>query len=128
MDKLTFRKINLLIHLAHVDGKFHESEKELLKTILKEKGLEESYLEEHRSLSVNFEDLDGWPDKSELLFWTLKMIHADGQLHQTELEYAENIASALGFKSSVIQHYHNRLPRSLAEFEKEIRAFQIQKQ
>jgi uncharacterized tellurite resistance protein B-like protein len=126
MDKLTVRKINLLVHLAHVDGKFHESERELLKAILKEKGLAEKYLEEHQHAPVQFEDFTSFQDKCELLFWTLKMIHADGELHEEEVNYAGKIATALGFRTALIGHYLHQPPQSLAQFEREIKAFQIQ--
>jgi uncharacterized tellurite resistance protein B-like protein len=124
MDKLLFKKVNLLVHLANVDGKFHQSERDFLKSILVENGLGEKYLEEHTSVAVNFENFSNLPGKSELLFWSLKLIHADGVLHADELAFAKTIAMQLGFEAKVIDHFQGRPLSTLAEFEKEVEAFQ----
>jgi uncharacterized tellurite resistance protein B-like protein len=124
LDRLLHRKINLLLHLAHIDGKFHDTEKDLLRSLLREKGLEENYLEEHKSVAIRFENLNEIPEKSELLFWVLKLIHADGQLHATEVTFAKAIASQLGFKNEMIDHYKDHPIPSLIEFEKEIQRYQ----
>lgn len=126
MNRILYRKINLLIHLAHIDGKFHHSEKDLLISILKESGLEGSYLEQHKSEAVNFEDLQNIPGKEELLFWVMKLIHADGQLHFAELAFAKAIAQQLGFRAELIDYYKNRPIESLADFENGVKSFQTQ--
>jgi uncharacterized tellurite resistance protein B-like protein len=125
MDRLLFRKINLLVHLAHVDGKFHDSEKELLRVLLAEKGLSDKFLEEHNAVPIDFEKMEEVSDKVELLFWVLKLIHADDHLHADELAFAKVIASQLGFKSQVIDHYHTAPTGSLRDFDQEVQAYKI---
>jgi uncharacterized tellurite resistance protein B-like protein len=125
MDKILHRKINLLIHLAHVDGKFDEAEKELLGGILIENGLHSAYLEEHNAMGVDLKAIAEVPGKIELLYWVLKLIHADGQIHPAELSYAKVIARQLDFKEDVIDHYRTNPIKSLVDFEKEVKTFEV---
>lgn len=124
MDKLLYRKINLLVHLAHVDGKFDAAEKDFLHSILEEKGLHAAYLEQHVAQGVNLKDLSEIPGKTELLYWVLKLIHADGQLHQAELSYAKVVARQLGFKEVVIDRYKTKPVKTLVDFEKDVKTFE----
>jgi uncharacterized tellurite resistance protein B-like protein len=123
MDKMLHRKINLLLHLAQVDGKFDATEKDLLKTVLEENGLQGDYLEEHKPAAVNLHSLAEIPGKAELLFWILKLIHADGQLHAAELAYARVVAKQLGFREEVIEYYKTQPIKSLVDFEKQVKLF-----
>lgn len=125
MDRMLQKKINLLLHLAGVDGEFAESERELLKSILREKGLEESYLNEHQREVVSLDQIKAMPDKAELLYWVIRTIQADSRLHSTELLYSKIIARQLGFKEEVIDHYAAKGMTSLAEFEEEVKKFQF---
>lgn len=119
------KKINLLLYLAKVDDHFAESEKSLLLTILRENGLEESYLQEHHHEIVDLQGIKDLPGKSELLFWALKLIHADHQLHPAEIFYCKIIAQQLGFKPEVVGFFSTNPLKSLAEFEQEVRPYQI---
>ena len=105
MNKLLAKKINLLLHLAKIDGCFDESERVLLTSFLKDNGLEENYLEQHKQEVVDLKGLVDIVEKSELLFWILKVIYADGQLHPTEVAYSEIIATRLGFKKEIVTHF-----------------------
>jgi uncharacterized tellurite resistance protein B-like protein len=125
IDKLLHRKINLLIHLAHVDGKFDESEKELLRGILIENGLHAVYLEDHRAMGVDLKAIAEIPGKTELLYWVLKLIHADGQLHPAELEYSRVVARQLGFREEVIEQYSTNPIKTLVDFERDVKNFEI---
>jgi uncharacterized tellurite resistance protein B-like protein len=123
MDRMLHRKINLLVHLAHADGKFEPSEKEMLRAMLKQSGLPEAYLEEHRALAVDLEQLKAISNKSELLYWIMLLIKADGQLHVEELTYAKTIARQLGYKGEVIDQISTNSVKSLADFEQMTKAF-----
>jgi hypothetical protein len=119
------KKINLLLYLAKVDDHFAESEKSLLQTILRENGLELSYLQEHRQEIVDLEEIKNLPGKSELLFWALKLIHADHRLHPAEIFYCKVIAYQLGFKPEVIGFFSANPLQSLEEFEQGTQPYQI---
>ena len=119
MDKLLAKKINLLVHLAQVDGKFHDSEQKLLHTILKEKGFEgKAPLESQADMSVA-EQIKEVPEKTELLYWAIRMMKADDVIHPEELAYCKTLAAKLKFTAEVVDHFashDNTL--TLAEFEK----------
>jgi uncharacterized tellurite resistance protein B-like protein len=125
MNRLLTKKINLLLHLAKIDGQFADSERELLKSILREKGLQESYLHEHRQEVVNLDQIKEMPNKAELLFWVLKLIHADNHLHPSELAYSRIIARQLNFREEVVDHFTATKISTLSAFEKEVKTFQI---
>jgi uncharacterized tellurite resistance protein B-like protein len=123
MNKVLSRKINLLLHLANIDGKFHASEKELLLSILKEKGLDESFLEEHKQTTPDLETLHEFPDKTELFYWILKMIAADGEIHADEMKEAKNLAVKLGFSADAVDYFSHAPIPELSKFRTEILRF-----
>lgn len=123
MDNLLRKKINLLIHLAHVDGIFAATEKALLKSILEENGLGEQYLLTHERSNIELDDLIKVNGKTELLYWCLKLIHADGELHPTELAYSRIVAIKLGFQLEVVDHFAGNLPSTFKEFKKQLSLF-----
>ena len=92
MDKISFRKINRLFYFARIDGAFNSAEVDLLKSMLKGKGLQKSYLNEHKQEVVYLDQLAEVLYKVELLYWILKLIHADDLLHKAELAYSRIIA------------------------------------
>ena len=123
MNKILSRKINLLLHLANIDGKFDASEKELLLSILKEKGLDESFLEEHNQPTPDLETLHELPDKTELFYWILKMIKADGELHAEEMKEAKNLAVKLGFSTDAVDYFSHISINPLAQFRSDVLRF-----
>ena len=127
MNKLLTKKINLLLHLAKVDGHFAEAEKTLLLSVLKESGLEESYLDQHKQENIDLSGLKDIDNKADLLFWVLKLIHADGHLHPSEIAYAKIVARQLQFKEEVITFFEERPIPALPEFEQVVKGFAINK-
>ncbi len=124
MDRLLFKKINLLIHLAHIDGQFVEAEKNLLVELLQRAHLDEEYMKVHRLTGIELNEIQSYPDKSELLYWVVKMIHADGVLHDSEVKYAKLLARELGFRDEVIDHFTTHPLESLEHFETDVHEFQ----
>lgn len=125
MDKMLNKKINLLLHLAKVDGKFAQAEKKFLESILIERGLEASFLGEYKEKAVSLRDFKNISDKTELLFWVLKLIHADNRLHLSEIEYSRIIANELSFREEVVDYFILYGITSLEEFEKDIKNFRM---
>jgi uncharacterized tellurite resistance protein B-like protein len=126
MNTLEKRKLNLLVHLAHADGKFEKSEKELLRLFEKEKKLSAS--EHTNDHPLELSDFTHANDKIELLFWALRMMQADKIIHEQEVVFCKHLAAKLNFKSEVIDHYANQALPSFAEFESEVkRTWQIEK-
>lgn len=118
MDTLLHKRLNLLIHLAKVDGKFDQSERKLLVGLLHEHGLEESYLEKHGGPDLaNAAEL---PDKKELFFWALKLIQADGIIHADERAYCKTIAIKLGYAPQLVDDLAEDFAMSYQSFEKHL--------
>ena len=124
MQILEKKKLNLLVHLAKVDGKFVKSERILLESFLKEKGLDESQLFE-KEHPLKFSDFTHLQEKIELLYWALRLIQADKVIHPKEVLFCQNLATKLSFKPESIDHFaHNPLP-SFQAFEQEVKSFWI---
>ena len=104
MNTLDKRKLNLLVHLAKVDGRFDHSEQELLKTFIREKGLSENLLEAEEQ-PIHFQEGDPQEHRTELLYWALKLMHADGVVHPREITFCENLADQLRFKKEIVSSF-----------------------
>lgn len=112
MNKYTKRKLNLLIYLAQVDGKFHKAEKALLKEFVNEKGLDMKDFRLLEPLDENSHDLPMTDDKKEMLFLAIKLMQADNVIDKKELEFCKKIASKLGYDAAVVDEYaHHELDR-----------------
>ena len=121
MNALDKKKLNLLVHLAKADGRFDSTERELLKIFIKEKGLSENLLDEdhpmHDNLGENIES------KIELLYWALKVMHADGVVHDKEILFCQNLAAKLNFKEEIIKTYVTPPLPPYEEFETDVRRY-----
>lgn len=112
MNIYTERKLNLLVYLAKVDGKFHKAEKALIKEFVNEKGFD---LKDFKLLgSSNDTDLNlpSMDDKKEVLFLAIKLIQADSVINKNELDFCREMAIKLGYKAGVVDEFaHCELER-----------------
>ena len=119
MNKYTKRKLNLLIYLANVDGKFHKAEKALLQEFVKEKGFDIGDFRLLETYDEKNHDLPLVDDKKEMLFLAIKLIQADNVIDKKELAFCKDIAAKLGYNADVIDEYaHQNLNRE--SFDKKI--------
>lgn len=125
MNGLLMKKINLLLHLAHADGMFALSERDILVEILTENGLGESYINEHKLLPIDYQEIGKMDERSELLFWVLRLIAADNQFHPAEISMAKRIAKQLNYQPEVVDFYRVYPIKTLAEFNKQVKDFQM---
>lgn len=117
MDDIIKRKLNILIYLAKVDGKFHKAEKVLLMDFVNENGLDPN---EFKLLVKNPEDLETEKiiDKGEMIYLALKLIQADNVLDQNELTFCKDLAHKLGYKPEVIDSFAGKeLSREVFDLE-----------
>lgn len=107
MDETIKRRLNILIYLAKVDGKFHKAEKTLLQDFVKEHNLNAS---EFKALMSNNEKLETGKiiDKEEMLFLALKVINADKFLDKKELDFCKDLAIQYGYKEGLIDVFNNQ--------------------
>jgi uncharacterized tellurite resistance protein B-like protein len=122
MNTLEKRKLNLLVHLAHADGKFEKSEKELLRSFECEKRLAESHLHPEGE-PLQLSDFTNANDKIELLYWALRMIQADKIVHEKEIIFCKHLASKLHFKPEIIDRFAHGVLPEYVPFEKEVKSF-----
>jgi PAS domain S-box-containing protein len=115
MNKLLRKKLNVLIHLAKIDGKFDDREKKFLHKLLEENGYRPEQLEDHKTHIIP-DDMTSLKGREELLYWVIKLMHADGVIHPSEVSYCKKVAQQLGFNPEIIDNYtHTALP-SFSEF------------
>lgn len=122
MNTLDRKKLNILIHLARIDGKFHKSEHELLNLFLKEKGLKKEPLDE-KEKPIQLDELRSTDQRVELLYWAFKLVQADDLIHENEIAFCKNLAQEFSFKEELVDQYINKPMPDFKVFEKEITAF-----
>jgi len=120
IDVFTERKMNLLVHLAKSDGDFHKSERELIKEIAAEQGFNNDdfhLLGEPQSAINEMKDID---DKAEMLYLSLRLIQADGEIRDEEIDFCKKLATKMNYNSKVIDHFaYKDLPHR-EEFDKQL--------
>ena len=118
MNEILRKKLNLLVHLANVDGNFEESEREVLTSMLKEAGEPNMKYSE----SVGHVGLDDFTDskisKHDILYWALRLIKADGIIHADEAAYCKALAVKLNYKPEVVDFFVTNELGSRQEFKK----------
>ena len=102
MDACTKRKLNLLIHLARVDGKFHHAEKALIREFVKEKGFEAADFQLLQETEERFQDLQDIDDKKEVLYLAIKLMQADDVIDRKEMAFCKELALKLGYKPAFV--------------------------
>jgi len=105
MDETLKKKINLLVHLAKSDGKFHVAEKAFLKDLLQQRGVVNFNLDALAIEANPLKEMAAVIDKQELLYWCLQLIKADGVMHADEVAYCKALAIKLKFSPLVIDKY-----------------------
>ncbi len=122
MNELAKRQLNLLVHLAGIDGKFEKSEHELLNQFIKEKGLRANSLDQ-KTYPVRFSDFSKSEGKAELLYWALKLMHADAVVHPKEILFCEHLAIKLGYTKEIVFAYSKGLLSEYSVFKKKATDF-----
>lgn len=124
MNTVVKKKLNLLTHLAKVDGKFHKSEREIINIIATEAGLDLDNTDLGELSNDTFE-LNDDKDKSDILYLALKLVQADDIIAEEEIKFCREIALKLKYKPAMIDHYvHMNLPEP-AVFEEDLKKWKI---
>lgn len=122
MDETTQRKLNILVHLARIDGDFNKSEKALLTEYVTDRGFNKEDF--HLLSDTEEDDLAFIDDKAEMLFLLLKVMHADGVIEEGEIVFCRRLAEKLNFKPEVIDHF-SKIPMPMREeFDKQLKAWE----
>jgi len=119
-DVFTERKMNVLVHLAKVDGDFHKSERRLIGEIAIEKGFNVDDFNLLRESDNPLDQLDAIDDRAEMLYLSLRLIQADDVIKEEEISFCKKLATKLNYNSEVIDHFaHQPLPIR-KEFDKQL--------
>lgn len=102
MNEIIRKKLNLLVHLAKIDGKFDQTEVAVLQDMLRESGISGFDME---PAPVNLNSFQDEISGKEILYWALKMIKADGVIHSDEAAYCKSLAIKLSFRPDAIDHF-----------------------
>ena len=105
MDETLRKKVNLLVHLAKSDGKFHVSEKAFLIDLLRQRGVENFNFDSVTSEINPLKEMASILNKQELIYWCLQLIKADGIVHTDEMAYCKALAHKLKFSPAIIDKY-----------------------
>jgi uncharacterized membrane protein YebE (DUF533 family) len=122
MDEVTRKKLNLLIHLAKIDGRFDETEKEVLSSLLSEAGLS-PLTDTEKVLPIDLNDFKEIPTKTDILYWSLRIIKADGKIHPDEAAYCKALAVKLNYKPEVVDYFTHHDLGNRPDFIESVRSF-----
>ncbi len=123
MNELLRKKINLLVHLARIDGKLDQSEKDTLMDILKEHNIHDFNWNGKHDVDLN--DFDRAPSRSDILYLALRMVRADGVIHPDEAAYCKALAIKLEFNPDIIDRYTKSDLPVLDDFKQQAKAFHL---
>ena len=120
MDDFIKKKLNLLTHLAKVDGKFHKSEKALIKAIAEQAGLKPDEFHLLEPQDNGLDDLSAIDDRCEMLYLALRLMQADNKIREEEIAFCEELAKKLNYNPEVSRYYaYKKLP-DREEFDHEV--------
>lgn len=97
-------QISILVHLSMVDKFLAEEEKNLIFSIGERSGLSYDAVELVIDNPRPIPNLKNLPDdeKFEYLYNVIQLMKIDKKIHQSEIEFCERLAMALGYKPGVV--------------------------
>lgn len=121
MDTISRKLLNILIQLAQADKHFAKSEREMIFSLAKERGISAESVNE---LINNPEPIDPMgkltqEQKFDYLFSTIELIFADRNIFESEKVFCKAIAMKLGFRKDVIDYFIEQHGKSSREELKE---------
>jgi uncharacterized tellurite resistance protein B-like protein len=104
MDVVLKMQLNVLIHLAMVDGQITNEERESLEGIAANHGVTSGQLEDMIRYPKPIESLGALSNdvKFEYLFSIVHLMNVDDEVDQREIHFCQNMAVRLGYYKEVI--------------------------
>lgn len=121
MEESVRKKVNLLVHLARIDGNLDPSEQDTLIQILKQYGEHDFNWNKKNEIDLN--DFKGASSRADILFLALQMVRADGIIHPDEVAYCKALAIKLEFNPGIIDHYTKNEFPDLSKFKEEAKTW-----
>ena len=104
MDVVLRMQLNVLIHLAMVDGEISKEEKKTLEGIAANHGVSAFQLEEMIQYPKPIESLGALSNdvKFDYLYSIVHLMNIDEEIDQREIHFCQNMALRLGYYKEVI--------------------------
>lgn len=104
-------QLNILIHLARVDGVISEEEKSMLNKIANQNGISSAQLEEMIEHPKPIESLGALSSdvKFDYLYSIVQLMNIDEEIDQREIHFCQNMALRLGYHTGVIDELWSEL-------------------
>jgi len=111
VDIVLKMQLNVLIHLAMVDGVISNEEKAIMESIASKHGVSPSRLEEMIRQPKPIESLGALSNdvKFEYLYNIVNLMNADKEVDQRELNFCQNLAIRLGYNKEVVDELWSEL-------------------
>lgn len=111
MNALAKKKLNLLAHIARIDGDFHRLEREMMTALATSLGVDNVAAQSLIDHTGEVPDLSGYQDTKEVLYLSLMMVQADRMITDEELNFCRHLATKLGFPKYTVDRFaHIPLP------------------
>ena len=107
MEGLIKKKLNALAQIARIDGQFADAEKQVLSEIAAQYGKEDSELKEIIDNPKPIEDIEDISEyhKLEFMFVAIKIMRADGLIHESEVEFCKMLALKMRLEPSIVDDF-----------------------
>jgi len=104
MDVVLKMQLNVLIHLAMIDGQFSKEEKNTLENIAAKHGVSSQELDEMIQYPKPIESLGALSNdvKFEYLYSIVHLMNIDEDIDQREIHFCQNMAVRLGYYKEVV--------------------------
>ena len=111
MNIILRMQLNILIHLAQVDGEITEPELSLLKQIASQHGVSDFELQEMIKYPKPIESLGALSNdlKFDYLYSIVQLMNIDGDIDEREIHFCQNMAVRLGYYTEVIDELWTEL-------------------
>ncbi len=131
MDVVLKMQLNVLIHLAMVDGEISKEEKKTLEAIASKHNVSLFQLEEMIQYPKPIESLGALSNdvKFEYLYSIVDLMNIDDEIDQREIHFCQNMAVRLGYYKEVIDELWSEilenkdLRKNKEEIKKKIQKF-----
>lgn len=111
MDEVIRKKLNILVHLAKIDGDFAHTEKEVLYEISRKIGKKDHEIDDILNHPEPVNDLGKLSEyhRLEFMYLAIKLIRADGLIQDSEVEYCKSLADKLGIDQNIVDEFSTRM-------------------
>ena len=108
----TKEQINILVHLSMADNHLAEEESKMIHKVGERNGLSKDEIDQIIDNPRPIPALADLPpdQKFDYLYSVIFLMKVDGKIFQSEIKFCEKVASAMGYKPSVIANLSAYIP------------------